>query len=62
MHKPALRRQMKARRAALSPEARAEASARILAHVLAHPAWSRAERVGLYHAMPQEVATPATPR
>ncbi|MDX1443430.1 MAG: 5-formyltetrahydrofolate cyclo-ligase [Gammaproteobacteria bacterium] len=50
-----LRKAMRARRAALSPEERAAASAAVAKHLLRLPAFQRADRVGAYLAVNGEI-------
>ena len=54
MTKKELRRAMRARNRSLEPEARAAASARIIAHMEAMPAFADARTIGLYCALPDE--------
>jgi len=57
LSRPALRRALLARRAALAPAARAAAQRRILAHVARLPALRPGAAVGLYASRGTEVAT-----
>ena len=55
--KSLIRRELISRRAAVSPQERADWSERIQAHLLTLKSWREAERVLAYCSMPKEVAT-----
>lgn len=55
--KQAVRAAVEARLAAMTTEARAEQSSRVLAKLLAHPAYARARSVAVYLSTPTEVDT-----
>ncbi|MCB9765210.1 MAG: 5-formyltetrahydrofolate cyclo-ligase [Alphaproteobacteria bacterium] len=57
LEKRRLRAELKARRATLAPGDRARASNQACAALMASALWRQAERVALFHAMPDEVST-----
>lgn len=57
LDKQALRERATRIRAALGPEARTAKSRWACASLMATPSWDRAERVALFHSMPDEIST-----
>ena len=57
MSKRSLRKELKARRARVSPQQRQEWSRSAQAHLLSTPFWQRARSVALYQPFPAEVST-----